>query len=89
MDGGKVNINLEPYQNDMATFHSRDDIFALLILLGYLGFEGDETSRGIDSEHGRAFIPNKEILEEFKTSSRIERMGGHTQGVSLTRGLSS
>ena len=66
MDGGQVNVNLKFYQNDMATFHSRDDILALLIHLGYLGFEGDETYRGIDSEHGRVFIPNKEILEEFK-----------------------
>ena len=45
----------------MTTFHSRDDVLSLLIHLGYLGFD-DETSE--------VFIPNKEILDEFKTSTK-------------------
>ena len=43
------------------TFHSRDDIQSLLIHLGYLGY---------DDENGEVFIPNKEILDEFKTSTK-------------------
>ena len=61
MDGGRLKINTSTYQNDMTTFHSRDDILSLLIHLGYLGFD-DETSE--------VFIPNREILDEFKTSTR-------------------
>ena len=45
----------------MTTFHSRDDILSLLIHLGYLGF---------DDENREVFIPNNEILDEFKTSTK-------------------
>ena len=45
----------------MTTFHSRDDILSLLIHLGYLGF---------DDENSEVFIPNREILDEFKTSTK-------------------
>ncbi len=45
----------------MVTFTGKDDVLSLLVHLGYLGFD-DETSE--------AFIPNKEILDEFKTSTK-------------------
>ena len=70
MDGGRINVSLKSYQNDMTTFHGRDDVLALLIHLGYLGFEGDEKEGRIDSEHGEVFIPNREILEVFRTSTQ-------------------
>ena len=38
----------------------KDDVLTLLIHLGYLGY---------DSDTGEAFIPNKEILDEFKNST--------------------
>ena len=69
MDGGHVSVSLKSYQNDMTTFNGKDDILALLIHLGYLGFEGNEAGGRIDSEQGEVFIPNREILEEFKTST--------------------
>ena len=69
MDGGRVKVSLKSYQNDMTTFQSRDDVLALLIHLGYLGYEGDETEGRIDSEHGEVFIPNNEIIEVFRTST--------------------
>lgn len=61
MDGGRLRIDPSTYQNDMTTFHSRDDILSLLIHLGYLGF---------DDENSEVFIPNREILDEFKTSTK-------------------
>ena len=61
MDGGRIKIDTSTYQNDMVTFTGRDDILSLLIHLGYLGFD-DETSE--------VFIPNKELLDEFKTSTK-------------------
>ncbi len=72
MDGGRVKVSLKTYQNDMTTFHSKDDILALLIHLGYLGFEGEEKEGRINSEYGEVFIPNREILEEFKTSTESD-----------------
>ena len=60
MDGGRLRPELRRYQNDMTTFHSRDDILALLIHLGYLGY---------DEETREVFIPNREILEEFRAST--------------------
>ena len=61
MDGGRLVIDTSTYQNDMTTFHSRDDVLSLLIHLGYLGYD-DETSE--------VFIPNREILDEFKASTK-------------------
>ena len=61
MDGGRLKIDTSTYQNDMTTFHSRDDILSLLIHLGYLGY---------DDERSEVFIPNREILDEFKTSTK-------------------
>lgn len=72
MDGGRVPVDLSTYQNDMSTFHRKDDILALLIHLGYLGFEGKEADGVVDFVHGSVFIPNKEILEEFKASTKAE-----------------
>ena len=63
MDGGRIRIDISGYQNDMTTFHNRDDVMSLLIHLGYLGY---------DDENSEAFIPNREILDEFRTSTRSE-----------------
>lgn len=60
MDGGRVRINISKYQNDMTSFHSRDDVLTLLIHLGYLGY---------DAETREVSIPNKEILDELKNST--------------------
>ncbi len=61
MDGGRVKVDISTYQNDMSTFHGRDDVLSLLINLGYLSY---------DLEAKEVFIPNKEILDEFKTSTK-------------------
>ena len=61
MDGGRLMIDTSTYQNDMTTFSGRDDILSLLVHLGYLGY---------DDERSEVFIPNREILDEFKTSTK-------------------
>ena len=63
MDGARVHVDISTYQNDMSTFHGKDDILALLINLGYLCY---------DRETGEAYIPNKEVLDEFKASTKSE-----------------
>ena len=63
MDGGRLTIDTSTYQNDMTTFNGRDDILSLLVHLGYLGF---------DDETNEVFIPNKEILDEFRASTKSD-----------------
>ena len=60
MDGGRVDVNISTYQNDMTSFHGKNDVLVMLIHLGYLGFD-------IDTK--KVFIPNNEILDEFKNST--------------------
>ena len=61
MDGGRLRIDTSTYQNDMTTFHGKDDVLSLLIHLGYLGF---------DDQRSEVFIPNREILDAFNTSTK-------------------
>ena len=61
MDGARIHIDTSTYQNDMTTFTGKDDVLSLLIHLGYLGY---------DDVAGEIYIPNKEILDEFKTSTK-------------------
>ncbi|MBP3802732.1 MAG: AAA family ATPase [Oribacterium sp.] len=61
MDGGRLKVDTSTYQNDMTTFTGRDDVLSLLIHLGYLGF---------DDEKSEVFIPNREIMDEFKSSTK-------------------
>ena len=61
MDGGKVPIDITGYQNDMITFYSKDDILTMFIHLGYLGYRRDTRE---------AFIPNKEVMQVFRSSTK-------------------
>lgn len=63
--GESVQVDISGFSNDMTTFHCADDVFALLIHLGYLSY--DENNR-------RVSIPNKEVGEVYVTS--IKRMDG-------------
>ena len=63
MNGGRVKIDVTGYQNDMTTFHSKDDILTMLIHLGYLSY---------DRDNKEIFIPNKEVLDVFKTSTKSQ-----------------
>ena len=52
----KCRIDTGTFQNDMTTFHSKDDALTLLIHLGYLAY---------DMENREVFIPNEEVRAEF------------------------
>ena len=67
MAGERVVINTERFQNDMTTFESRDDVLTLLVHLGYLAF---------DCEESEVFIPNMEILGEFRNAAGWHRDKG-------------
>ena len=63
MDGGRVEVNISKYQNDMTSFNGSNDVLVMLIHLGYLGYDMDTKE---------VFIPNNEILDEFKNSTESE-----------------
>ena len=73
LGGGCVRVNTRSFQNDMRTFETKDDVLTLLIHLGYLGY---------DSEKKEAFIPNKEIVEEFETAMSV---GGWQEVMSVLK----
>ena len=61
--GGHVRVDTRSFRNDMRNFETTDDVLTLLIHLGYLAY---------DEETKEAFIPNKEIIEEFETAMRAK-----------------
>ena len=62
LGGEHIPVNTRSFQNDMRTFKTKEDVLTLLIHLGYLAY---------DSIEKRAFIPNKEIMEEFETAMSV------------------
>ena len=66
--GESVSVDITGFANDMTSMHSADDVFALLIHLGYLNYDPD--SRCVH-------IPNKEVSEVYTTS--IKRMEGWSE----------
>lgn len=62
LGGGRVRVNTRSFQNDMRNFKTKDDVLTLLIHLGYLAY---------DSGKKEAFVPNKEIIEEFENAMSV------------------
>ena len=62
LGGGRISVNTRSFQNDMRTFKTKDDVLTLLIHLGYLAY---------DSLSKEAFIPNREIVEEFENAMSV------------------
>lgn len=62
LGGEQVKVNTLSFRNDMRNLASRDDVFTLLVHLGYLGY---------DAETEKAFIPNREILREFENAMSV------------------
>lgn len=63
----KISANVSLFQNDLSSISSKDDVYTLLIHLGYLSYDYNEK---------KVFIPNLEIKHEFKNAlSTSERNG--------------
>lgn len=52
----RCRIDVGSFQNDMTSMKNRDDVFTLLVHLGYLAYDADRRE---------VYIPNEEIREEF------------------------
>lgn len=59
MEGGRIGIDPGKALYDMTALDNTEDVLTLLVHLGYLGF---------DSERQEVFIPNREVLEAFRTA---------------------
>ncbi|MBQ6505030.1 MAG: AAA family ATPase [Flexilinea sp.] len=59
--GVDVQVNTKGFANDLTTFRGKDDVLTLLIHLGYLSY---------NSENSIVRIPNEEIRLEFQKSIR-------------------
>ena len=57
--GGRCRGNTRKFQNDLTEIKSRDDVLTLLVHLGYLAYE---------SEQSNVFIPNQEVADEFENA---------------------
>lgn len=78
LGGGRCRINPRKFQNDMTTLSSRDDVFTLLIHLGYLTF--DELTE-------ETFIPNQEIAQEFLNAVEGKGWDGLLQALNRSEAL--
>ena len=54
--GGRCKVNTTSFSNDMSIINNKDDVFTVLIHLGYLSY---------DREREECYIPNKEVGREM------------------------
>jgi hypothetical protein len=66
LTGESIPIMVDTFQNDLFNFHTKDQLYTLLIHLGYLTFDEDEET---------VCIPNREVGEVFKLSALDAGMG--------------
>ena len=78
LGGARCKINTRKFQNDMATFSTKDDILTLLLHLGYLTF---------DEDTDEVFIPNQEIIQEFLNVVDEPHWGGLMQALNHSKTL--
>lgn len=71
LGGGRCRIDPSTFQNDMTTFHTKDDVLTLLVHLGYLTY---------DEQTDEVFIPNQEIVQEFRRAVRACGWGNPAEG---------
>jgi len=57
LGGQRERVDTGTFQNDITSFHSRDDILTLLVHLGYLAF---------DEQKKEVYIPNLEVSDAFR-----------------------
>ena len=59
LGGGSCPVRTTSFQNDPAIINNKNDVFTLLIHIGYLAYNRDER---------RCFVPNMEVAEELENA---------------------
>lgn len=80
MANDRREIDTGSFTNDMTTFANADDVLTLLIHLGYLGY---------DREKKQVFIPNKEIMQEFVTTTKATKWNEVIRSINRSKELLS
>lgn len=57
--GGRADVNVINFKNDLSCIYSRDDALTALIHLGYLGY---------DADNREAYMPNYEVATAFQSA---------------------
>lgn len=61
LGGGRCKVDPTGFQNDMSIIRTKDDVFTVLIHLGYLGYDFDASE---------CFVPNREVDGELVNAIR-------------------
>lgn len=78
LGGGQCRIDTAAFQNDMVTFHTKDDVLTLLVHLGYLTYSEQDSL---------VFIPNQEISQEFRRAVRTGNWGNLMEALNRSEEL--
>ena len=78
LNNEKIGVETSSFQNDMTTFQSKDDVFTLLVHLGYLGYDN------IDK---KVYIPNKEVTDSFIQSIKNSSWNETTKALLNSKAL--
>lgn len=76
--GKAVPVNIGSFANDMATFHSEDDVLTLLIHLGYAAYDYDSKTVKIPNEEVRAEYVNSVSASDWGEVSRSLKDSANT-----------
>lgn len=76
--GKSVPVNIGSFANDMATFHSEDDVLTLLIHLGYAAYDYDSKTVKIPNEEVRAEYVNSVSASDWGEVSRSLKDSANT-----------
>ncbi len=75
LGGQRCRVDADSFSNDLVSVDTRDKVLTLLIHLGYLAYDGDQSE---------VWIPNEEIREEFIRSFRNGRRSELVKAVELS-----
>ena len=78
LNGIRCKVHTRKFQNDMTTLQTKDDIFTLLVHLGYLT---------LDKQTEEVFIPNREIAQEFLYAADSSNWSGLIQALKRSDSL--
>ena len=78
MAGSSVQIDTSTFNNDMTTFHSKNDVLTLLVHLGYLSYNAKTKT---------VAIPNREIYKEYANAVSLMNWPEVTKSIQSSQQL--